>query len=342
MRAGVIVGEHGAIAVGEDEVATVDGYTHAGIGCEGQGVGRVIGGIVGLRARVGICTGAWAGVTGGGHGQGRIHFRGRVRPRSKPASRARDKTDGRTLSMALSPRQRRCHGLCAVGLEDLDGHGVDPATRPAFLDLRAAAAAAGFDLRIASAYRSFERQLTIWNGKLSGERPVLDEEDRPLDLATLGDVERIERVLRFSAMPGASRHHWGTDLDIYDAAAVPPGYRLCLNAAEVADEGPFGPLHRWLDERIADGTSRGLLPALRPRSGRHCAGALASELRADGRRELARDVHLSTGLRAAWREARVRADPVEAAGRCSRAASTALVERFRDARGRGAPVAMTG
>jgi hypothetical protein len=240
--------------------------------------------------------------------------------------------------MALSPRQRRCHGLCAVGLEDLDGHSVDPATRPAFLDLRAAAAAAGFDLRIASAYRSFERQLTIWNGKLSGERPVLDEEDRPLDLATLGDVERIERVLRFSAMPGASRHHWGTDLDIYDAAAVPPGYRLCLNAAEVADQGPFGPLHRWLDERIADGTSRGFF---RPYD---CdRGGIAPERwhlsYAPMARELAREFTLD-GLRAAWREARVRADPV-AQQDLLESRLAALVERFVT-RVAGAPVALTG
>ena len=33
------------------------------------------------------------------------------------------------------------------------------------LDLQQAASKAGFDLKICSAFRSFERQLIIWNGK---------------------------------------------------------------------------------------------------------------------------------------------------------------------------------
>lgn len=240
--------------------------------------------------------------------------------------------------MALSARQRRCHGLGATGLEDLDGHRVDPAAGHAFRDLRAAAAAAGFDLRIASAYRSFERQRVIWNGKLSGERPVLDEADREIDLAPLGDVERIERVLRFSAMPGASRHHWGTDMDVYDAAAVARDFRLSLNAAEVAENGPFAPLHRWLDERIADGTSRGFFrPYDRDRGGVaperwHLSFAPMAE-------ELAREFTLD-GLRSAWREARVRSAPV-AQQDVLESRLAPLVERFVT-RVAGAPATMTG
>jgi len=223
--------------------------------------------------------------------------------------------------VVLSPRERRCHGLDAAGLEELDGHLLVPTARAAFLDLRAAAKAAGFDLRIASAFRPFERQLSIWNGKLSGERPVLDEEDRVLDVAALDDVERIERVLRFSAMPGASRHHWGTDMDVYDAAAVAEDYRLGLNAAEVADDGPFGPLHRWIDERIADGSSRGFFrPYDRDRGGIaperwHLSFAPAAV-------QMAR-AFTCEGLRAAWRQA----GPVEEQALLESRLTT-LVERF--------------
>lgn len=39
--------------------------------------------------------------------------------------------------------------------------------------LRSAAANEGFDLRICSGFRSFQRQRLIWNEKLSGLRPVL-------------------------------------------------------------------------------------------------------------------------------------------------------------------------
>ncbi|WP_255399450.1 D-alanyl-D-alanine carboxypeptidase family protein [Oceanicoccus sp. KOV_DT_Chl] len=38
----------------------------------------------------------------------------------------------------------------------------------AFASLQQRAASAGFELQVASAYRSFERQLLIWNGKAEG------------------------------------------------------------------------------------------------------------------------------------------------------------------------------
>lgn len=123
--------------------------------------------------------------------------------------------------------------------------------------LTSAAAEAGFKLQIASAYRSYERQRSIWNGKLAGERPVLDDRDHAIDIRTLSDADCLRCVLRFSAIPGASRHHWGTDLDVYDEAAVAEDYQVQLSAAEVSETGPFGALHAWLDQRIAQGRSFG-------------------------------------------------------------------------------------
>ena len=87
--------------------------------------------------------------------------------------------------------------------------------------LRGKAARKGFDLQVASGFRSFDRQLTIWNGKARGERPVHDDEGLPVNLDRLSPVERVTAILRFSALPGASRHHWGTDVDVFDAAALP-------------------------------------------------------------------------------------------------------------------------
>ena len=117
--------------------------------------------------------------------------------------------------------------------------------------LRAAAAKAGFDLAIASGYRNYQRQLEIWNGKACGKRAVYGDNGAALDIAALSERELAFAILRWSALPGASRHHWGTDVDIYDRAALPDDYVLQLNHGEVADTGLFGPLHRWLDERIA-------------------------------------------------------------------------------------------
>lgn len=114
--------------------------------------------------------------------------------------------------------------------------------------LKKAAAEQGFDLRVASGYRSFLRQMAIWNAKAEGLRPVLDDQNQPVCMSDLSDRQKVFAILRWSALPGASRHHWGTDIDIFDAASVTEDYRVQLTTAETIAEGPFAPLHRWLDQ----------------------------------------------------------------------------------------------
>ncbi|MCZ6831047.1 MAG: M15 family metallopeptidase [Gammaproteobacteria bacterium] len=132
-----------------------------------------------------------------------------------------------------------------------DGRALQTACWEAFGQLQQAAIADGFDLQIASAFRSFERQLEIWNSKVRGERPVHDDQGVNLDLDKLEPLEKVHAIMRFSALPGASRHHWGTDLDVFDAAVVPVDYQVQLSPAEVAPDGIFAGLHAWLDVRIA-------------------------------------------------------------------------------------------
>ena len=120
-----------------------------------------------------------------------------------------------------------------------------------FLRLRSAAAAAGFDLRPASGFRDFERQLTIWNEKWNGARPLSGADGLPVDALMLSESERIDAILRWSALPGASRHHWGTDLDLIDANAIPPGYRVRLVVEEFSTTGLFAALAQWLDIHAA-------------------------------------------------------------------------------------------
>ena len=120
-----------------------------------------------------------------------------------------------------------------------------------FLAMRDAAAAAGIDLVAASSFRDFERQLAIWNGKWRGERALLDRAGRPLDVAALDAAGRIDAILCWSALPGGSRHHWGSDVDVIDAAAMPAGYRVQLVPEEYAPGGVFARLAPWLDEHMA-------------------------------------------------------------------------------------------
>lgn len=137
-----------------------------------------------------------------------------------------------------------------------------------FDQLRDAAASDGFDVAILSGFRSFHRQLSIWNRKARGELAVLNSNAEPIDITTLTDQELVFAILRWSALPGASRHHWGTDLDVFDAAARPTGYVIELIPNEYDGEGMFSRFSNWLDGRIANGTSFGFFrPYDRDRNG---------------------------------------------------------------------------
>jgi LAS superfamily LD-carboxypeptidase LdcB len=115
-----------------------------------------------------------------------------------------------------------------------------------FLNLRRAALDEGIDLQAKSSFRDFARQLTLWNGKFSGARPMFDASGVKLDAASLTPRERVNAILLWSALPGASRHHWGTDLDLVDGKVSEAGYQVKLTRQEFAPGGPFAKLDRWL------------------------------------------------------------------------------------------------
>lgn len=167
---------------------------------------------------------------------------------------------------ALTGRTER--HLCSVTEAAAYGARIHRDVAEPFTRLRQAARDAGFDLRILSGFRSFARQRSIWNRKATGRLPVLDSDARPLEITRLTSRDLALAILRWSALPGASRHHWGTDLDVYDQAARPRGYEIELVPAEVNAGGMFGPLHAWLDERIGAGEAFGFFrPYDRDRGG---------------------------------------------------------------------------
>jgi LAS superfamily LD-carboxypeptidase LdcB len=71
----------------------------------------------------------------------------------------------------------------------------------------------GITLKIISATRNFSSQKGIWEAKWTGERIV---EGKNLAKDVKDTVERAKIILHYSSMPGTSRHHWGTDIDIND------------------------------------------------------------------------------------------------------------------------------
>lgn len=118
-------------------------------------------------------------------------------------------------------------------------------------ELQKAAAEEGFELAIASGFRSFESQLGIWNGKVTGTRPIFDSEGKQLDISKMNPEDIVFSILRWSALPGLSRHHWGTDLDVFDNRTLPKDYKLQLIPEEFEGTGYFAPLHDWLDKNMS-------------------------------------------------------------------------------------------
>lgn len=130
-------------------------------------------------------------------------------------------------------------------------HFLQPQAMKAFQGLQQSAVKNGFNLQPASSFRDFQRQQMIWNGKFNGERKVHDDDGNALDLTALSDWEKCQAILRWSALPGASRHHWGTEVDIFDPDLLPLGQSLQLEPWEYEKCGYFFELGQWLQENLA-------------------------------------------------------------------------------------------
>lgn len=76
---------------------------------------------------------------------------------------------------------------------------VHPEAYAPLISMIQAAQAEGIRLHVVSAFRSYQRQKQIWENKWG---------NRPND-----DINHAKNILKWSAFPGTSRHHWGTDVD---------------------------------------------------------------------------------------------------------------------------------
>lgn len=142
-------------------------------------------------------------------------------------------------------------GLSQAHLAKYQNHYIHTDIANDFAGLKAHADKAGFTLTIASAYRDFQRQMLIWNNKYLGVRPVLNQRNEAVDLSTLSELEKCHAIMLFSALPGASRHHLGTDLDVYAKNCLKPDQALQLEPWEYHSDGPFYEFNHWLDENLA-------------------------------------------------------------------------------------------
>ena len=110
--------------------------------------------------------------------------------------------------------------------------------KAAFLLMKTEAAKVGIQIEVVSAYRSFQRQKEIYEGKY-----------KRLTESGIAPSEVIEKIIEYSTIPGTSRHHWGTDIDIIDANAPRP--KNVLQAEHFHGNGPFCKLKDWLNEHAS-------------------------------------------------------------------------------------------
>lgn len=109
-------------------------------------------------------------------------------------------------------------------------------TSAAFQKMKATALAEGINIELVSAYRSFQRQKEIFEGKY-----------KRFTAQGLNPIKAIEKIIEYSTIPGTSRHHWGTDIDIIDANAKPRP-KSVLQPELFHGEGLFCKLKDWLNE----------------------------------------------------------------------------------------------
>ena len=110
----------------------------------------------------------------------------------------------------------------------------------AYQSMKLAAKDDGIDLLGVSGYRSFDRQKQIWNRKYI----------RFTQVEGLTPEKAIEKIITYSTIPGTSRHHWGTDMDVIDNGVSVTG--SLLDPQKYGEKGPFEALKKWLNKYAND------------------------------------------------------------------------------------------
>ena len=145
-------------------------------------------------------------------------------------------TSGVSIAQEKSLSKNEILLLTGQGTPTLYGQGHDliKEAADAYIKMKVAAAKDGFELKVVSSYRSFDRQLAIWNRKFE----INSKEG-------MDPLENIKKITEYSTIPGTSRHHWGTEIDLISAQPKVDGDVLLANLFE--GEGPYAALKSWMD-----------------------------------------------------------------------------------------------
>ncbi|ETN95245.1 M15 family metallopeptidase [Zhouia amylolytica] len=127
--------------------------------------------------------------------------------------------------------------LLGKGDPELYGKGINlrKEAYECFVQMQEAAAREGIVITIASSYRSYESQRKIWERKF-----------KRFTANGLSPSQAVSKIVEYSTIPGTSRHHWGTDIDIIDGTKKVKGDVLIQDNYE--NGGPYAKLKQWMDK----------------------------------------------------------------------------------------------
>lgn len=145
------------------------------------------------------------------------------------------------LAFSQNDSLRYYHELIGKGKPELFGNGykLKLEAHEAFLSMKNEAQKSGIRLKVVSSYRDFKHQKSIWERKYNR-----------YSSQGLNNEDIIKKIIEYSTIPGTSRHHWGTDLDIIDANAKQP--KNLLNPINFKENECFGNFKNWMDANAND------------------------------------------------------------------------------------------
>jgi LAS superfamily LD-carboxypeptidase LdcB len=109
----------------------------------------------------------------------------------------------------------------------------------AFISMKIEAEKNDIFIKVVSCYRDFNHQNRIWERKF-----------KSYTSKGMSPQNAITKIIEYSTIPGTSRHHWGTDLDIVDANVKQP--KNLLNPKNFKDDACFGKFKQWMDINAND------------------------------------------------------------------------------------------
>jgi len=120
-----------------------------------------------------------------------------------------------------------------------EGYKLRKKANQAFLKMKSAALKQGIKIKVVSSYRDYKHQNRIWERKY-----------KRYTANGLSPIKAIHKIIEYSTIPGTSRHHWGTDIDIVDGSVKQP--KNVLLEKHFHNTGPFTQFKTWMDHNAND------------------------------------------------------------------------------------------